>query len=106
MSTMTTTSGGGGSELREQALASLKRKRKFAEDFLGFVSVNGVLWVIWALTDRSTDGSLPWPAWVTAIWGFLLAVDAWRTYGAWPRGLRGPFTDDQIEQEMARFGRR
>ena len=106
MSTMTTASGGGGSELRERALASLKRKRKFAEDVLGFVSVNGVLWVIWALTDRSTDGSLPWPAWVTAIWGFLLAVDGWRTYGAWPRSLRGPFTDDQIEREMERVGRR
>ena len=59
-------------DLRDAAILNLKRKRKFAQDAVGFIAVNGVLWLIWLLTDRSMDGSIPWPAWVTAIWGFLL----------------------------------
>jgi hypothetical protein len=102
---MSTVSMGGRPELREQALANLKRKRKFAEDLLGFVAVNGVLWLIWALTDRSIDGGLPWPAWVTAVWGFLLAVDAWRAYGRWPGSLHRPITDEDVEHELERVRR-
>lgn len=86
--------------LREAAIASLKRKRKFAEDLLAYVAVNGVLWLIWALADGSTDGSMPWPAWVSLIWGFLLTVDAWKAFGPWPGGLRRPLTESEIEREM------
>jgi hypothetical protein len=89
-------------DVRTEAIASLKRKRKFAQDAIGYVSVNGVLWLIWALSDRSTDGSMPWPAWVSAIWGFLLAVDAWRAYGSWPASLHRPITEADIEREMKR----
>ena len=74
-------------ELRDAAIASLKRKRKFVEDAVAYVTVNGVLWLIWALTDPSTDGIMPWPAWVTVIWGLLLAIDAWRAFGHWPASL-------------------
>ena len=88
------------SELRDAAIANLKRKRKFAQDAVGFIAVNGVLWLIWLLTDRSMDGSIPWPAWVTAIWGFLLAVDAWRAFGSWPASLHQPITEADIQREM------
>lgn len=91
-----------GEELREAAIASLKRKRKFAEDLVAYVTVNGVLWLIWALTDRSTDGSIPWPAWVSLVWGFFLAADAWRAYGPWPGSLRRPISEAAIEEEMRR----
>lgn len=89
--------------LREQAVARLKRKRRLAQDVVAFVAVNGVLWVIWALSDRTTDGSLPWPAWVTAIWGFLLAIDAWKAYGVWPRSLDRPISEAEIEREQERI---
>jgi hypothetical protein len=89
--------------LREEAIARLKRKRRFVESAGLYVAVNGVLWVIWALSDRSTDGGVPWPVWVSAIWGFFLALDAWRAYGPWPRGLRRPITDEDIEREVQRF---
>ncbi len=89
-------------ELRREAIASLKRKRRFGENVIGYVSVNGVLWLIWALTDRSTDGGLPWPAWVSLIWGFFLAMDAWRTFGGWPRSLHRPITEEDIERELKR----
>ncbi len=89
--------------LREEAIASLKRKRKCTEDVIAYVTVNGVLWLIWALTDRSTDGSMPWPAWVSVIWGFFLAIDVWRSFGRWPRSLHRPITETDIEHEMKRF---
>ena len=87
-------------ELRDAAIASLKRKRKFVQDAVGYVTVNGVLWLIWLLTDRSTDGSMPWPAWISLIWGFLLAVDAWRSFGRWPESLHRPITEADIQREM------
>ena len=88
-------------ELRHQALESLKQKRRFARDLLGYLAVNGALWLIWALSDRSTDGSIPWPAWVSIVWGFFLALDAWKAFGTWPR----PITETDIEREMNRLGR-
>jgi hypothetical protein len=88
--------------LRDAAIANLKRKRKFIQDAVGFTTVNGVLWLIWVLTDRSTDGSMPWPAWITAIWGFLLAIDAWRAFGSWPASLHQPITEADIERELKR----
>lgn len=93
-------------DLREQALASLKRKRKFWEDLTAYVAVNGVLWLIWALADRSVSGWVPWPAWVSMIWGFLLAVDAWRAFAPWPSGLHRPIGDEEVERELQRMRRR
>jgi hypothetical protein len=88
--------------LREEAIASLKRKRRFGENVIAYVSVNGVLWLIWALTDRSTDGGMPWPAWVSLVWGFFLAMDAWRAFGSWPRSLHRPITEAEIQRELNR----
>ena len=86
--------------LRVEAVASLKRKRKFWADALFFVSVNGVLWLIWALADRTTDNSIPWPAWVSIIWGFLLAIDAFKAFSRWPSPT---ITETEVEREMRRF---
>lgn len=93
-------------ELREAAIAGLKRKRKFTQDAVGYFTVNGVLWLIWALTDRSTGGGMPWPAWVSVIWGFLLAMDAWRAFGRWPGSLNRPITEADIARELKRSGQR
>lgn len=94
--------GGDDEALREAAIAGLKRKRKFVQDAIGYVTVNGVLWLIWVLSDRSTDGTMPWPAWVSAIWGFFLVMDAWRAFGRWPVSLHRPITEEDIEREMKR----
>lgn len=88
-------------ELRDAAIATLKRKRKFVQDAAAYVTVNGLLWLIWALTDRSVDGGMPWPAWVSAIWGFLLAIGAWRAFGRWPASLHRPITEADIQREMS-----
>ena len=89
-------------EAREDAIASLKRKRKFAQDLVAYVTVNGLLWLIWLIADRSTDGSIPWPAWVSLAWGFFLALDGWRAYGRWPASLNTPITETEIERELER----
>ena len=86
-------------ELREHAVAALKRRRKFYDDAAAYLVINGILWVVWALSGRSTDGSLPWPAWVSIVWGFLLAFDAWRAFGS----LRRPITDAEVDAEMRRL---
>ena len=95
-------SAAGVDEAREYAIASLKRKRKFAQDALAFVAVNGLLWLIWLITDRSTNGSIPWPAWVSLAWGFFLALDGWRAYGRWPASLNAPITETEIDRELER----
>ncbi len=86
-------------DLRAQAVASLKRKRKFWTDALGYVSVNGGLWLIWALSDR-TANPIPWPAWVSIIWGFLLAIDALKTFSPWTSRV---IDETAIEREMRRL---
>lgn len=95
----------GDDELRKQAIARLKRKRRFVENLAGYVTINGALWLIWALTGHSMDGSMPWPAWVSAVWGFFLAIDAWKAFGWWPRSLYGPITETDIAREMERSRR-
>lgn len=82
-------------ELREQAYRRLKRRRDFMSNFGTFLTVNGLLWLIWALTGHDTDG-FPWPAWVTCIWGFIILMHAVRTF------LRRPITDEDIEREVQR----
>ena len=85
---------------REHAIARLKRKRKFAQDLVAYVAVNGLLWLIWLLTDRTTGSGIPWPAWVSLVWGFFLALDGWRAYSRWPASPNAPITEAEIEREL------
>jgi hypothetical protein len=87
-------------ELHEEAVASLKRKRKFWADALLYAFVNGLLWLIWALTGHSTGNSIPWPAWVSMVWGFFLAIDAFKAFSSWPRRT---MSETEIEREMRRL---
>lgn len=85
-------------EAREYAIATLKRKRKFAQDLVAYVAVNVLLWLIWLFTGHPTSGSIPWPAWVSLAWGVFLALDGWRAYGS----LNTPITETEIEREIMR----
>ena len=88
-------------QLRVEAIEILRRRRKFGRDAVAYVAVNAILWFIWALADRSSD-PIPWPLWVSAIWGILLAADAWRAFAPWPRSFR-PITEDDVEREVRRL---
>jgi hypothetical protein len=87
---------------RATAIAYLERRRKFFADALGYVAVNGALWLIWALTGHSNGGRLPWPAWVSLIWGFFLALDALKVFGPLARKLEGPIGEEEIQREIDR----
>ena len=83
-------------ELRARAIARLEEKRDLIGSLTTFVGVNGLLWLIWALTDRSTDGGVPWPTWVSAIWGFLIVMHVWKIFA------RRPISEAYIQREIDR----
>jgi hypothetical protein len=83
---------------RADAIARIKRRRRFMSSLGTYVLVNAVLWTVWAVTGHDTSG-FPWPAWVTLIWGFFLALHAWRTFG-----YRRPITEADIQRELTRRG--
>ena len=83
-------------ELRDQAVASIKRKRDFKNSALAYVVVNIALVIIWAATGA---GSF-WPVWVIGGWGIGLAFQA---YGAY--GRKHGITEGEISEEMQRLRR-
>jgi uncharacterized membrane protein len=83
-------------EFRARAIARLEEKRDLVGSLTTFVSVNGLLWLIWALTDRSTDSGVPWPTWVTAIWGFFIVMHVWKIFA------RRPISEADIQREIDR----
>jgi hypothetical protein len=80
-------------ELREQAVASLKKKRDFKSHLFIYIAVNVLLVVIWAATS---DGFF-WPIFVIGGWGIGLAANAWEVYG------RKPITESEIARETDRL---
>jgi hypothetical protein len=96
---------GAGDDAREQAVAFLKRKRKFFRDASTYVAVNAALWVIWAI-DRSGSDPVPWPVWPTAIWGVFVAMDAVRVFGPWARRMHAPISETEIQREIERHAHR
>jgi hypothetical protein len=81
-------------ELREQAVASLKKKRDFRMHLFFYVTVNAMLVVIWAITS---DGGFFWPVFPLLGWGFGVAANAWDVYG------RKPITEEEIQRETQRL---
>lgn len=85
---------GGGDDLRERAVESLKRKSEFWAHFISYVLVNGFLIVVWAVSGAGFF----WPIFPIFGWGIGIAFHAWSAY--W--GDRGP-TEGQIRREMDRL---
>ena len=83
-------------DLREQAIASLKKKRDFRSHVFIYVAVNAVLVVIWAVT--SDDGFF-WPIFPILGWGIGVAANAWDVYGS------KALTEEEIHREQQRLQR-
>jgi len=83
------------SELREQAKASLKRKRDFKNFLMIYVVVNSLLIAIWALSGRGYF----WPVWTLFGMGIALAFSAWDAFGSGAKSI----TDADVEAEMKRM---
>jgi hypothetical protein len=80
-------------DLREKALAQLKKKRDFRTHLTIYVAVNVLLVVIWAVSDSGYF----WPIWPIAGWGIGVAANAWDVYG------RRPISEDAIRREAERL---
>ncbi len=80
-------------DLRQRAIANLKKKREFAAHLLAYVLVNAFLVAIWAVTS---DGTLFWPIFPILGWGIGLVFHAWDVYGSLPG-------EEQIHREMERL---
>jgi hypothetical protein len=82
-------------DLRQQAVARLKKKRDFKAHVLMYVLVNAFLVVIWAVSRD--DGDFFWPIFVIVGWGIGVVANAWDVYG------RKPITEDEIQREQDRL---
>jgi hypothetical protein len=80
-------------DLRQQAIARLKRKRDFRSHAFVYVAVNALLVAIWAVTGAGFF----WPVFPILGWGIGLAANAWEVYG------RKPLSEDEIQREAARL---
>ena len=80
-------------ELREQAIASLKKKRDFRTHLVMYVIVNAFLIGVWAITGAGFF----WPVFVLGGWGIGLVGTAWDVYG------RKPITEDEVARETERL---
>lgn len=99
-----------GAELREWARKHVERVRKLKRDAAVFVLAMIALTSIWAVIEwqdkgafqRFSDGGNsgdwnPWILYVALIWGFLLALDALKTY------FDRPTTEADIDRELERL---
>jgi hypothetical protein len=81
------------SDLRERALARLKKKRDFRGHLIVYTLVNAFLIVIWAVTGRHFF----WPVFPMVGWGIGVVMNAWDVY-------RGEdFTEDEVRREMEKL---
>lgn len=83
-----------GQERREAAVKRLKEKRDFWQHLVVYVLVNGLLIVVWWVTNR--PGHF-WPLWPLLGWGIGLAMHAWETF-------RRPISEEAIRKEMEKGG--
>jgi hypothetical protein len=82
-------------ELRDQAVARLKKKRDFRGHVFIYVAVNAFLVVIWAITSGGDD--FFWPIFPILGWGIGVAANAWDVYG------RKPISEDEIRREAEKL---
>jgi 2TM domain len=89
-------SGTESSDLRQQAVERLKKRRDFKTHLVVYAAVNAFLVGIWAITS---DGGFFWPVFPILGWGIAVALNAWDVYG------RKPITEDEIQREAERLRR-
>jgi hypothetical protein len=84
------------SQLREQAIKQLKKRRDFHGHLLIYTMVNAFLVVIWAMT--MPDGFF-WPVIPIVGWGIAVVMNAWDVY------FVKDFGEEDINREIERIER-
>jgi uncharacterized membrane protein len=85
-----------GSDVRQQAIESLKKKRDFRTHVLMYVLVNAMFVVIWVVTGADY---FFWPIFPILGWGIGVVANAWDVYG------RKPISEEEIQREEERIAR-
>ncbi|HST48533.1 2TM domain-containing protein [Jatrophihabitans sp.] len=80
--------------LRERAVQRLKKRRDFYRHVLAYVSVNGFLVIIWAMTGAA---GFFWPIFPMTGWGVGVIMNAWDVYSD------DEMDETHIRQEMQRL---
>ena len=83
--------------LRDQALRSLKKRRDFHTHAFVYLTINILVWGVWAIIGATSGGWFPWPLWITLGWGIGLAFNAWDVY------VRRPITETELQREIDRL---
>lgn len=78
-------------DTRDTAIERIENRRRFREEVLRYVAVNGFFVALWALGG----GGFFWPAFTLVAWGLHLAI---RLIGVSGR----PITAEEITREMER----
>jgi hypothetical protein len=89
-------------DLRSAAVRSLRRKRDFLQHLASYVIVNGMLVTAWVVVGLTSHFWFPWPIFPIVGWGVGIAFHAWAVFGPASR----PPSDETVEREMRRLGRR
>jgi 2TM domain len=77
-------------ELRDRAIARLKKKSEFRAHLFVYVVVNAALVAIWAMTGANFF----WPVFPMLGWGIGLIFHAWDTYRS------EEFSEERIHREI------
>ncbi|WP_020524780.1 2TM domain-containing protein [Catelliglobosispora koreensis] len=94
---MTTETTNTGSDLRQLAIARLRKKRELHQHLAVYIVVNTVLVFVWLFT---TPGGFFWPMFPLLFWGMGLLFHAMDVYSpAVP-------SEDRIQREIARLTHR
>jgi hypothetical protein len=86
--------------LREQALRSIKQRRDFHTHVFVYLTMNLVIWGIWAIIGSTTGAWFPWPMFVTLGWGIGVIFNAWDVY------VRRPISEADVQREVERLAHR
>jgi hypothetical protein len=83
--------------LRDQALRRVKKRRDLHTHAFAYLTVNALVWGIWAIIGATSGSWFPWPLFVTLGWGVGLALNAWDVH------FRRPITEAELQREVERL---
>jgi hypothetical protein len=80
-------------QLRQVALARIKRRRDFSWHLITYVVVNALMVVVWAIGPRESF----WPMWLMIFWGIGLVFHGWYALS------RQEATEPEVQAEIRRM---
>ncbi|QNH61612.1 2TM domain-containing protein [Hymenobacter sediminicola] len=76
-----------------------KDRAKFKSHLFTYLTVNALLWAIWALTGRESY-PIPWPVWSTVFWGFGVLMNGIGVYGGFGRAQLSEREYERLQRQQ------